>query len=200
MTSIGILLFDGCDLLDVGGPYEVFLTADRLVRRKAESGVFDVHTVSPDGKPVTSYGGMGLTPHYSASERHDFDVIVIPGAIDMQTPLSHQPTVETAVALAKSASIISSVCTGAFLLGKLGLLDSVAWTTHHEDVEILARQIDSDRGRAFLRWVDEGRVVTSGGLSAGIAMALHLVDRLHSTDLAIKTAHQLEYAWDPHDS
>lgn len=88
------------------------------------------------------------------------------------------------------------MCTGSLLLAHAGLLEGVTATTHHEDIDGLAELI----GRASVRtaaWVDAGRVVTAGGLSNGIAMALHLVDRLHSRPLAERTARQLEYLWDP---
>lgn len=199
MTSVGIFIYDDCDLLDVGGPYEVFLTADRLARRAKKVGVFDVKTVSHDGGPVTSYGGMGLTPHSSVADNHDFDVIVIPGAVDIESVLS-APEITGAVAtLCQTASVVSSVCTGAFLLGDIGLLQDIDWTTHHEDVDALSKRIDSSRGKTLVRWADTGRVVTSGGLSSGIAMALHLVHRIHNKDLATATARQLEYEWNPNN-
>ena len=77
------------------------------------------------------------------------------------------------------------------------MLDDIPWTTHHEDVGDLAAHINSTDGKTNVRWVDTGDVVTSGGLSSGIAMALHMVERLHGRELAIKTAAQIEYDWDP---
>jgi transcriptional regulator GlxA family with amidase domain len=90
------------------------------------------------------------------------------------------------------------VCTGAFVLQSLGFLDGRPWTTHWEDVEDLeARTGRAGAGQAWVRWVDAGEVVTAGGLSSGIAMALHLVDRFAGRDLALRTARQIEYNWDP---
>jgi transcriptional regulator GlxA family with amidase domain len=92
--------------------------------------------------------------------------------------------------------LVASVCTGAFILGELGLLDDRPWTTHWEDVDVLSPRVKGE-GRPGVRWVDSGRVVTSGGLSSGIAMALHLVERLAGRELAVRTARQIEYDWDP---
>lgn len=197
MKRIVILLFEDVDLLDVGGPYEVFLTASRLAQRLGEKQPFDIATVSPDGETVTSYGGMGLVPSGSVADIATADVVVIPGAININA-VSARPEVSSAVAaLAKRADVVSSVCTGAFLLGDQGLLDGIAWTTHFEDVAELNSRIGSTLGQAYVRWVESGNVITSGGLSNGLAMALHLVERLHSRELAEATATQIEYDWEP---
>ena len=197
MTTVAILLFEDCDLLDVGGPYEVFLTAARLTERAGDGSAFDVVTVSPDGFPVTSYGGMGLVPFMAADQLEAADVVVIPGAIaikDVSTRLDVRAAVQHLVDL---ATVSTSVCTGAFLLGDQNMLDDIPWTTHHEDVDDLAAHINSTDGKSNVRWVDTGDVVTAGGLSSGIAMALHMVERLHGRELAITTAAQIEYDWDP---
>jgi transcriptional regulator GlxA family with amidase domain len=98
--------------------------------------------------------------------------------------------------VAHDASVVASVCTGAFILGALGQLSERPWTTHWEDVEELAGRVGG-RGRAWVRWVDTDQIVTAGGLGSGIAMSLHLVDRFEGRELAVKTARQLEYDWDP---
>jgi transcriptional regulator GlxA family with amidase domain len=98
--------------------------------------------------------------------------------------------------VAHDASVVASVCTGAFILGALGRLSERSWTTHWEDVEELAGRVGG-RGRAWVRWVDTDEIVTAGGLGSGIAMSLHLVDRFEGRELAVKTARQLEYDWDP---
>ncbi len=197
MKRIGIFIFDDCDLLDVGGPYEVFLTADRLSQREGGGKIFEVTTVSTNGQTVSSFGGMGLTPHQALSDDHGFDVVVIPGAINIDDVASRQDIQHAVETLCRTPTIVSSVCTGAFLLGDLGFLNNLAWTTHFEDVDDLGKRINSSDGHKLVRWVDTGRVVTAGGLSSGIAMALHLVSRLAGLDLATATANQLEYAWHP---
>jgi transcriptional regulator GlxA family with amidase domain len=86
---------------------------------------------------------------------------------------------------------------GLRLLADQGLLDAAPWTTHWEDIELLAAELSTPPADAAPAWVDAGRIVTAGGLSSGIAMSLHLVDRLASRELAIRTARQLDYAWNP---
>lgn len=201
MTStthrVAILIFDGVDLLDVGGPYEVFLTASRLAVRDSRPPPFEVTTVSVDGRRRTAYGGLRLEPERSI-ESVVSDVFVVPGLVDVPAATGDEVLIDAIRDAGSSASILASVCTGALLLASAGLLDGTVATTHFEDVDQLGELIG--RGRAVEeRWVDAGRVITAGGLSNGIAMGLHLVSRLESLDLARRTARQLEYPWDPDD-
>ncbi len=193
--KIGIVLYDDVDLLDAGGPYEVFLTASRLAARAGDAAPFDVLTVGVDTQPVVAYGGMGLVPQAPMADV-DLDVIVIPGAIAIDQVLADDRLHAALRAATSRTKLVTSVCTGAFLLGALGLLDDKPWTTHWEDVDALAAKGDGHATRD-IRWVDADDVVTSAGLSSGIAMALHLVDRLAGRELAERTALQLDYDWDP---
>ncbi len=194
---IGLLLFDEVDLLDFGGPYEVFLTADRLLRRAGDERTLEVRSLTLDGRPVTAYGGVGLVPDGTLDSSLDLDVLVVPGAIAIGDVVADRSLIEAIRSAMGRVQIMSSVCTGAFLLGEAGLLDGRAWTTHFEDRHILADSIGQEGATPGVPWVDAGDVVTAGGLSAGIAMALHLVERLVDRDLAVRTAQQIEYAWDP---
>jgi transcriptional regulator GlxA family with amidase domain len=193
---VGLVVFEQVDLLDVGGPYEVFLTASRLEVRDGGEPSFDVVTVGLTRDPVTAYGGLRLTPRFAIDDAGPLDLLVIPGAIDIDEVLADDALMQAVGAAADRAQTVASVCTGAFILGRLGWLEGRRWTTHWEDVEELARRT-ADAGEAWVRWVDEGVVVTAGGLSSGIAMALHLVDRFAGRDLAVRTARQIEYDWDP---
>ncbi|MDY7099714.1 MAG: DJ-1/PfpI family protein [Actinomycetota bacterium] len=194
---IGILLFDGVDLLDAGGPYEVFLTASRLAGRDGDPAPFEVVTFTVDGAPVTAYGGMGLVPGASAADVGALDVVIVPGTIDLTALLADAALLDTIRSLASGSPITTSVCTGAFLLAGAGVLTDQPWTTHWEDVDDLAARLGPAGATRGVRWVDAGDVVTAAGLSSGIAMALHLVDRLAGRDLAERTARQIDYEWAP---
>lgn len=194
--KIGILLFADVDLLDVGGPYEVLLTASRLVERDGGEPPFEVVTVAQTDGPVSAYGGLRLLPHVSIEQAGELDIVLVPGAIAIDDVLASTGLLTALSRLIEPAELVGSVCTGAFLLGALGLLEDREWTTHWEDLAILAERLGA-RGTHGVRWVDAGQVVTAGGLSSGIAMALHLVDRFCGRQLAQRTATQLEYAWDP---
>jgi transcriptional regulator GlxA family with amidase domain len=196
-ARIAILLYDGVDLLDSGGPYEVFLTAARLAVRDGAPPPFEVVTITPGGAPVTAYGGLVLTPHADAGAIGEIDVLIVPGTIDIDRALEDEALLVSIERACARAAIVASVCTGAFLLAKLGLLADRAWTTHWEDVDLLAQTLDPAGARREVRWVSDGAVTTAAGLSSGIAMSLHLVDRLAGRELAERTGRQLDYDWDP---
>ena len=197
---VGLLLFPDVDLLDVGGPYEVFLTADRLLVREGRPSAIEVRTLSVDGSSVTSYGGLELVPAGRLSDAGRLDVLVIPGAVAIDQVLEDRRLIQAITETASTSDIVASVCTGAFLLAEAGLLEGRPWTTHWEDVDLLADRIGSEAGIHDVPWVDAGWIVTGGGLSSGIAMSLHLVDRLLGRDLAERTARQIDYAWSPEPS
>jgi transcriptional regulator GlxA family with amidase domain len=194
-VRIGILLFDDVDVMDVAGPYEVFLTAARLQERRGEPPTFEVTTISPAGRAVTAYGGIGLAGGSAAPDVDRLDVLVVPGAIAIDEVGARADVLDAITRLAGAAGVVASVCTGAFLLERAGLLDGRQATTHWEDAGALGRRIGPGRVRDDVRWVDDGAIVTSGGLSSGIAMALHLVERFAGRDLAEATARQIDYVW-----
>jgi transcriptional regulator GlxA family with amidase domain len=192
--TVAILLYEEVDLLDAGGPYEVFLTASRLMRRDGSDRCIQVDALTLDGKPITAYGGLGLIPHASVDKVSQADVLIVPGTIDIDKVLQNQEIIQTIQAFSKNTSgVTASVCTGAFLLAKAGLLDQLPWTTHWEDIELLTESLGAKGARRNERWIDAGDVITSGGLACGIDMALHLVARFHNKSLAERTARQLDY-------
>ncbi len=216
--QVSILIFDDCDLLDTGGPYEVFLTANRLAKRQGGPAPFNVDVVSISGEPVAAYGGLGLVPTAPPSILDRSDLVIVPGAVNLDAALADSALLEVIRQSADSANtssgpdasseagvagrahasgeaIVASVCTGAFLLGAVGALEGREWTTHWEDVELLGERIGTEGAANGVRWVDSGSIVTGGALSSGIAMALHLVARMASHELAERTAIQLDYEW-----
>lgn len=183
-VTVGMLTFDGMDLMDFAGPYEVFLTANRLTERAGVRAPFDVITL---GEPVRAFGGVGIIPTQPVDGAGHLDVLVVPGAIDVDR--SH-PDGALRVLVAR-ADVVASVCTGAFFLQRNQLLGDHPVTTHWEDVGSL-RHHDV---RSDVRWIDAGSVVTSGGISSGIAMAVHLVERFAGRALAEATARQIDDVW-----
>ena len=192
---VGLMLFPEVDLLDVGGPYEILLTANRLAVRAGDEAPFEVVTFSVDGAPVSAYGGLGLTPSHDVASVGDLDVVLVPGTIDLAPRLADEEFLEAVRAVGERSGVAGSVCTGAFFLGATGQLDGRPWTTHFEDVDDLAEMLGADGARRDVRWVDDGDVVTAGGLSSGIDMALHLVARFVGRELAEATAAQIDHVW-----
>lgn len=197
MIRIVLLMFDAVDVIDVSGPYEVFLTANRLAQRHGDEPPFDVVTASRDGGPVTAFGGLGLVPHAALDDVAAVDVLIVPGAIDIDGALADPYLAETARRHAEGGALLMSVCTGAFVLGAAGVLDRRSFTTHFEDAAELARRVQAGTANATVRWIDDGDVITTGGMTSGIAGALHLVERTAGRELAEATARQIDYVWTP---
>ena len=190
--SIGLFCFPEMEMLDYAGPYQVFVTASRLASGDSY-GLFRPVTIGTSLDPVRVRGGAALLPEATIADHPALDALVIPGGragVDAQ--IRQGDSVEWIRTQADTVPIIASVCTGAFLLAQTGLLDGLQATTHADHVNDLRHTYPNVDVVESLRWVDSGHFVTSAGLSAGIDMALHLVERLASRDLSVSTARQLE--------
>jgi len=194
--SVGIYLFDNIEILDFAGPYEVFSTASR-VKLRLESGKpepFKIFTVADTIRTVSARGGLMVQPQFDLANHPAIDVLIIPGGI-ITAELHKEQVIDWIRRTAHVSEITASVCTGAFLLGKAGLLHGKKATTHWEDITDLKDMFPDINVQPETRWVDTGKIITSAGISAGIDMSLHLVARLQGEELAIRTARQMEFDW-----
>lgn len=189
--NIGIYIYDQAEVLDFSGPFEVFSTASRIC---PTGDPFNVFLVSGTGKVVKARGGYSVTPSYGFHNHPPIDVLIVVGGV--HTEEMNKPKVLNWISeTAKKGKLVASVCTGAFLLAEARVLTTQNVTTHWQDIPDLRASYPDLTVQESSRWVDEGTVVTSGGISAGIDMSLHLVNRLHSLELAEKTARQMEFNW-----
>lgn len=183
---IGIGVWDGVEELDFAGPYEV-LTA--WARQNDERSI-TVETIASDGEPVTCAHGLRVIPDASWGNDERFDLFLLPGG--NTGPLqSDEGFLQRMRELAAAGTLMTSVCTGALVYAKAGLLEGRPATTHWSALDRLAEegvQVDRDA-----RFVDDGDVVTAAGVSAGIDMALHLVARLDSVERARAVRRYIQY-------
>ena len=195
-TTIGIVVFDDVEALDFAGPYEVFTTASRVHARgrHAARPRFAVVTIGRTPQAVRARAGLKIEPDASIDDHPALDALIVPGGV-VSAELQRPELMSWIAAQAASVRVVASVCTGAFLLAKAGLLDGLEATTHWEDINDLRTMFPRVRVREGVRWVDQGAVVTSAGISAGIDMSLHLVERLADRELALRTARQMEFDW-----
>jgi putative intracellular protease/amidase len=182
LKHVAIVLFEGVELLDFSGPGEVF----------AASGDFYIYTVSRDGKPLTSQGFVRVDPEYSLHDCPWPDVLVVPGG-STGNLVADRTMMEWIQIVGKQADQVLSVGSGAFVLAKAGLLDGLEATTHAADLDELRREAPRTKVRAGVRFVDNGKVVTTAGVSAGIDGALHVVGKLCGADKAKTAAARLQY-------
>jgi transcriptional regulator GlxA family with amidase domain len=190
-VNIGIYIYDQAEVLDFSGPFEVFSTASRIC---PDGPPFDVFMVGETGDTVVARAGYKVIPDFGFHNHPKIDVLIVVGGVHSDEIHKHQ-VIEWISAQARAASIVASVCTGAFLLAKAELLHGMKVTTHWEDIDDLKDMFPALNVIQDVRWVDEGHRVTSGGISAGVDMCLHLVSRLHSQLLADNTARQMEFVW-----
>jgi transcriptional regulator GlxA family with amidase domain len=194
--TVGIYIYDDVEVLDFAGPYEVFTCATRVNRRDNgdDSPAFSVCTIAQTLTPVRARAGLVFTPDYDLVTHPSLDVLVVAGGV-VDEQLSRSQVSEWVAMMAGRTPLIASVCTGAFLLARAGLLNNKRVTTHWEDQEALQSMFPATQVLAERRWVDEGNIITSGGISAGIDMSLHIVERLRGRALAERTAQQMEFDW-----
>jgi transcriptional regulator GlxA family with amidase domain len=191
--NVGILIFPEVEILDFSGPYEVFSVASRVLKRDhGEQDPFEVFLVAETLDVLRARYDYRVSPHYSFDGHPPIDILLIPGGV-MDQPRSSPATLQWIISTAPHAKIVSSVCTGAFLLAQAGILDGLQATTHWEDVASLREEFPHVRVLEDRIWVDEGRCVTSAGIAAGIDMCLHLVSRLKGEKVARATARQMDY-------
>lgn len=183
----------GFQVIDMAGPWEVF--QDTYISETAEEPAFEVFTVSETPAPVQGTGGLKVVPNYTIENAPAPDVIVVPHFTQPQ-PISrdvsgiHKWIKESH----RQASMTMSVCTGAFQLAKTGLLDGVPMTTNQRAYNNFAKHFPEMVLRRGPRFVEEDRIATSGGLSAGIDLALHVVTRYFGETIAEQTTDIMEYS------
>jgi len=196
--KVAILIFDDVEVLDFCGPFEVFSVAGRWGGNKP----FEAFTVA-EKKKVRTRGGMIVQPTYTFRNCPKADIVVIPGGGGRRkdgTPFGTRREMENPALLkwiqkfAPTSEQVLSVCTGALLIAKAGLMENLSVTTHHMafgELEKVAPK--SARICKAIRVVDNGQVVFSGGVAAGIDAAFHIVGKLLGEEVAVKTAKYIEY-------
>lgn len=194
--KIGIYIYDEVEALDFAGPYEVFTTAARVKARMEPNTqkLFDVFLVAENEAMVSARADFNVQPHYTIQNHPKMDVLIVPGGVHIRE-LEKPNVIEWIAKTSANTTLTASVCTGAFLLAKAGILRDQSCTTHWEDIPDLRSMFPMLDVKENVPWVDNGRIVTSAGISAGIEMALHLVTKLAGKELAVKTARQMQYTW-----
>lgn len=189
--NIAIYIYENAEVLDFSGPFEVFSTANRFLPTEQKNNVFMVAETSD---VVLARGGYQVLPKYGFDNVPHIDVLVVVGGVHTEEVKKPQ-VIKWVKEVSAKADLVASVCTGAFLLAEAGLLDNLKVTTHWEDMADLQADYPSLEVQGNVRWVDQGDIVTSGGISAGIDMSLHLVSKLTNLEVAGQTARQMEFDW-----
>ncbi len=183
--KVAVLLFNGAEIIDFSGPYEMFGAAG-----------CDVYTVAATKDPITTAMGLTIVPKYAFADAPQPDVLVIPGG-GVKAAANDAATLDYIKRTTASDTHTMSVCNGAFILANTGLLDGLSATTTNGNIPRLASQFPKIKVVRDQRYVDNGKLVTAAGLSAGIDGALHVIERMFGTGTAQQVALGEEYDWKP---
>ena len=188
--NLAILIFDDVEVLDFCGPFEVF----SITGKRDGSNPFHVYTVA-EKTPISARNKLSINPHYTLENCPQPDILVVPGGFGTRREMHNETLLEWINQLYPQTEHILSVCTGALILAKAGLVENIAATTHHQAFNELRAvaphaEIYEDR-----RVVDSGKIIFSGGISAGIDASFYLVAKLLGKETALETATYMEYDW-----
>lgn len=189
MLNVGIFLFDEVELLDFAGPYEVFSVTSEL----NENRLFRVFTITQDGAAVQTVNGLKVVPDYGFKNRPAIDILIVPGGVGTKAELNKPPVLEWLRQTYEASTVTASVCSGARLLGRLGLLDDLESITHHEVIPHLQELAPKTTINTGKRFIDSGKVMTSAGISAGIDLSLYMVEKFCGEAVKNKTIVYMEY-------
>ena len=189
--NLAILIFDGVQIIDYTGPYETFGHA-----YSNDGPAFNIYTVSEKTAPITTAMGMTVTPKYSFENAPWADVLVIPGG-DVEKQVASPALIAWLQLQSKDAEVVMSVCNGAFILAKAGLLDGLEATTTAGLIPLLRQAAPKTKVVDDRRFVDNGKIITTAGLSSGIDGSLHVIERFFGRGTAQMAALGMEYNWDP---
>ncbi len=193
--TAGILIFDDVEVLDFCGPFEVFSVARPVGVHSDDAILFRAITIAEADRMITCRGGLLVQPHYTIENAPPLDILLVPGGQGTRRERHNQRLLDWISQQDHHTELTTSVCTGAFLLAERGLLDQRRATTHWNSIEWMRENYPAITMLADQRVVDEGHIITSAGVSAGIDMSLHIVARLHGVDTARWTARRMEYDW-----
>lgn len=187
--NVAIYIFDDVELLDFCGPFEVFSVADRI----GDDNPFNVFSVAQGSNTIVTKNGLSINAKYSIENCPKPDILLIPGGQGARKEMYNEVLLRWIKDCSKDIEFILSVCTGAFILARCGLLKDKKATTHHlgyEKLEELEPTVEVLRNKRF---VDNGDIILSGGISAGIDMSLYVVNKLLGDEAVKRTVEHMEY-------
>jgi transcriptional regulator GlxA family with amidase domain len=192
--QVGILIFPDVEVLDFAGPFEVF-SVTRLNEecRREEPSPFEVKLIAESLEPVQASGGLRVLPDSDLPNCPLLDVLVVPGGWGTRKEINNPRVIDWIAKQGKEVDTLASVCSGAMLLGRAGLLAGLRATTHWRALDWMRQSFPAVTVESNLHVVEDGRVLTSAGISAGIDMSLRVVARYYGEAVARATARHMEY-------
>ncbi len=195
VRRVAVALFDGFTVLDVYGPVQAFASC-RIPREDGTlQRLFEIVSMAERSGVVQAGEGPASYAEYSFADAPAFDILLIPGGFGTRAAVNSAPFLSQLAAASQRADVTATVCTGSALLARTGLLDNRPATSNKLAWNWVLQQGPRVQWIRHARWVDDGTIITSSGVSAGIDMALSLIARLNGRELALAAARNMEYRW-----
>jgi transcriptional regulator GlxA family with amidase domain len=187
--NVAILIFENAEVLDFSGPFEAFNVANEV----AEELLFHVYTVAETEEVVSARNGFKIIPDYSIENCPDMDILIISGGNGRKIQMRNKVITDWVKMMYDKVELLLTVCTGVFIAGHAGVLNVTKATTHHLSYDEFKETFPEIELVEDVKYVDNGKIITSGGISAGINMSLHVIDKLIGNNHGAKTADEMEY-------
>lgn len=191
IKNVAVLIYDNVELMDFCGPYDVFSIANKMSLEKN----FNIFTVSERVGGVITQNGLSVNCEYSINNCPNIDILIVPGGQGSRKEMKNENILNWIKSCYSESELILSVCTGALLLANCQLLDGLYATTHHNAIEILKEILPKAKIVKDKRFVDNGKIILSAGVSSGIDMSLYVLGKLLGEDLVLKVKENMEYDW-----
>ncbi len=193
--NVAIFIFDEVEVLDFCGPFEVF----SVTGKRDGSNPFNVYTVAQEKRPILARNELSINPRYTLADCPAPDILLIPGGFGTRREMHNSTVLDWVKRHSQTTELLLSVCTGALVLAKANLLDGLSATTHHGAIELLRETAPNTKIEPKQRFIDNGKIIISAGISAGIDMSLYVVAKLLGSAQAWETAKYMEYDWRPEE-
>ena len=198
--TVGILIFDNVEILDVAGPFEVF-SITRLEENKRDwtDSPFRIYLLAEKAFPIKAIGGLKLTPDYTFDNCPNLDLFIVPGGWGTRAEINNLHLLKNISNLSQKSLLTASVCTGSSLIGKAGLLEGKMATTHWRTFGFLGSAAPNAKIKRNVLFTVDQKICTSAGVTSGIALALHLVSYFFGLDVGMATAKFMEIPYPTHN-
>ena len=193
--NVAIFIFDEVEVLDFCGPFEVF----SVTGKRDGSNPFNVYTVAQEKRPILARNELSINPRYTLADCPAPGILLIPGGFGTRREMHNSTVLDWVKRHSQTTELLLSVCTGALVLAKANLLDGLSATTHHGAIELLRETAPNTKVEPEQRFIDNGKIIISAGISAGIDMSLYVVAKLLGPAQAWETAKYMEYDWRPEE-
>jgi transcriptional regulator GlxA family with amidase domain len=193
VRNLAILLFDDVEILDFCGPFEVFSVTNEI----NDNIQLNIFTIAEHDSPILTRNGLSVNPKYTIRNSPEPQILLVPGGQGSRKEMNNPLIISWLIKNFQKLELLLSVCTGSIILAKAGLLDGLVATTHHNVIDLLKEVAPNTEIIPSKRFIDNGKVIVSAGISAGIDMSLYVVSKLFGEDIARKTATYMEYDWQP---